>query len=72
MKIGSLIVLRDPLYLYQDEPMFPWNKLQPGTKIVVLSDVDPVTEHIKVLVDDGRTGWVQCPHLLNGETVASE
>ena len=65
MKIGTLIILAQPVYLYQDAPIFPWNKLPVGTKLIVLSVIDPLTEYVKVLVDDGREGFIH-GHQLEG------
>lgn len=57
MKIGSLLVLESPAYLYQDSPMFPWDKLPAGTKLIVIGH-DNATANVEVLVGDGRRGWI--------------
>ena len=57
MKIGAFLVLVSPAYLYQDSPMFPWDKLPAGTKMIVIGD-DDATGNAEVLVDDGRRGWI--------------
>jgi hypothetical protein len=58
VKIGSLFVLKKPVYLYQDRPMFPWDKLPEGTKGVAIGHGEGSTDQVEVLVDDGRRGWV--------------
>ncbi len=64
MKIGSFLILASPAYLYQDSPMFPWDKLPAGTKLIVIGD-DPPAGNIEVLVADGRRGWI-AQFLLEG------
>lgn len=64
MKPGSFLVLMSPAYLYQDSPMFPWDRLQTGTKLIMLQE-DKETSNIEVLVEDGRRGWI-ASFLLEG------
>lgn len=58
VKVGSLLVLKNAVYLYQDRPVFPWDKLPPGTKMICIGYGELSTDQIEVLVEDGRRGWV--------------
>lgn len=58
MKLGTFFVLRSAVYLYQDKPLFPWDKLPPGTKMVCIGLGEASNDQIEVLVEDGRRGWV--------------
>jgi hypothetical protein len=64
LRIGSLLALASPAYLYQDSPMFPWDKLPAGTMLIVLGE-DPTGGNVEVLVGDGRRGWI-AQFLLHG------
>lgn len=64
MRIGSLIVLKEPAYLYQDAPMFPWDRLAVGTKLIVLGFSEERDDQVDVLVDDGRRGWIARDQIL--------
>jgi hypothetical protein len=64
VRIGALLVLASPAYLYKDSPMFPWDKLPTGTKLIVLGN-DPSVDNVEVLVSDGRRGWIS-QFLLEG------
>lgn len=62
MKVGELLRTTKYTYLYQDEPIFPWNKIPSGTLLIVLDTHDP-TGKIQVLLTDGRTGWLEVDFL---------
>jgi hypothetical protein len=62
MKPGDLLIVREDQYLYNNEPLFPWHKVLRDSLLIFLeSEENEEFYNIRVLVDDGRTGY------LNGD-----
>ena len=64
MKPGDLLIIREDQYLYNNEPLFPWHKVLKDSLMIFLeSEAREEFYNIRVLVDDGRVGYLNVDFL---------